>query len=164
MNADVQDSRITINIGCFGTSIEFVGNDGNRHGMGSPPGWADIVIALSEYLKARRDLLVSNLAAEHMIHNLGSAMPLEQERMLSIAGRNLTSGSPQKLEISSVEIREAIVEKLAQLVKHMELNIKYMLPLEPDTYIVLKGDLARIRKLDQRLQEATGLRVVVEGT
>ena len=97
-----------------------------------------------------------------MIHNLGSAMRLEQERMMSIAGRNLTNGLPQKVEISSVEIREAIVERLEQLVKHMELNMKHTLPLEPDTYIILKGDLARIRKLDQRLHEATGLRVVVD--
>jgi rod shape-determining protein MreB len=151
-------------MGCFGTAIEFVGSNGSRRGMGSPPGWADIVLALVEHLKSERAFLVSNSAAEHTIHELGSVLPLEQERMVSMAGRNLTNGLPQRIEISSIEVREAIVKRLEQLVRHMEITIRRTLPVEPDTYILLKGDLARIRKLDQRLEETTGLRVVVGDT
>jgi rod shape-determining protein MreB len=162
MDAGTRDPRITITTGCFGNLIEYLGKDSTYQTVKPSPGWADIVVALNEYMKSKRDLLISYPATERLLFDGGSALPLEQERMLQVAGRNLTTGLPARIDVSSIEIRDSIdtvIERLIQILTHY-LNDNVL--IKPNSYIWLRGDLARISKLDQRLHEATGLRVVVE--
>lgn len=46
--------------------------------------------------------------AERIKLNIGSAYPLKEEKTLTIRGRNLVSGLPEAIEVSSVEVREAL--------------------------------------------------------
>jgi rod shape-determining protein MreB len=60
------------------------------------------------YVRTKYNLLIGERMAEQVKINLGSAYPLKQEKVTTMRGRNLVSGLPESIEISSVEIREAL--------------------------------------------------------
>jgi rod shape-determining protein MreB and related proteins len=61
-----------------------------------------------QYMRERHNLLIGEPTSEKIKMEIGSAYPLPQERTFRVKGRNLTTGLPQTIEVSSVEIREAI--------------------------------------------------------
>ena len=60
------------------------------------------------YVRNKYNLLIGERMAERVKIALGSAYPLREERTMTIRGRNLVSGLPEAIEVSSVEIREAL--------------------------------------------------------
>lgn len=61
-----------------------------------------------QYLRNKYNLLIGDRMAEEVKIKIGSAYPLGEEKTMSVRGRNLVSGLPETLELSSIEIREAI--------------------------------------------------------
>lgn len=61
-----------------------------------------------EYVRNKYNLLIGERMAERVKIMIGSAYPLPEEKTMTIRGRNLVSGLPEAIEISSVEIREAL--------------------------------------------------------
>src|SRR5436190_2236861 len=61
------------------------------------------------YAREKYNLLIGERMAEQAKIEIGSAYPLHQERTMVIRGRNLITGLPESIEISSVEVREALV-------------------------------------------------------
>ncbi len=61
-----------------------------------------------QYLRNKYNLLIGQGVAEQIKINIGSAYPLPSEKMMEVRGRNLVTGLPETVEISSVEIREAL--------------------------------------------------------
>lgn len=61
-----------------------------------------------QHMRAKHNLLIGEPSAEKAKIEVGSAYPLPQERTYSMKGRNLVTGLPAAVEISSIEIREAI--------------------------------------------------------
>jgi rod shape-determining protein MreB len=61
-----------------------------------------------DYVRNKYNLLIGERMAERVKIEIGSAYPLKEERTMTIRGRNLVSGLPEAVEISSVEIREAL--------------------------------------------------------
>ena len=96
---------------------------------------------------------------------VGSAYPLPEEKTMSIRGRNLVSGLPETLEISSVEIREAISGSVQVIVD----TIKDAIDEAPpeivadliETGICLAGGGAQLQGLVERLADELHLRVWV---
>jgi len=64
------------------------------------------------YIRNKYNLLVGERMAEQVKIEIGSAYPLESEKTMIIRGRNLISGLPEAIEISSIEIRDAINSSL----------------------------------------------------
>lgn len=60
------------------------------------------------YVRNKYNLLIGERMAERVKMTIGSAFPLKEERMSGVRGRNLVSGLPEAVEVSSVEIREAL--------------------------------------------------------
>jgi rod shape-determining protein MreB len=60
------------------------------------------------YIRNKYNLLIGERMAERAKINIGSAYPLKEEKTMNVRGRNLVSGLPEAIEISSVEIREAL--------------------------------------------------------
>ena len=60
------------------------------------------------YIRNKYNLLIGERMAEQVKITIGSAHPLPTEKTMSVRGRNLVTGLPEAIEISSVEIREAI--------------------------------------------------------
>ena len=60
------------------------------------------------YVRNKYNLLIGERMAERVKIAIGSAFPLKEERTMTVRGRNLVSGLPEAVEVSSVEIRDAL--------------------------------------------------------
>jgi rod shape-determining protein MreB and related proteins len=72
------------------------------------------------YAKQKYNMLIGERTAEDIKIALGSAAPLDDEKVVDLQGRDLLSGLPKSVEISSIEIREAImptIDIITQAVK-----------------------------------------------
>ncbi len=73
---------------------------------------------IGQYIRNKYNLFIGERMAEQVKFNIGSAYPLPEEKTMTVRGRNLITGLPQELEISSVEIREALQEFPASHHRH----------------------------------------------
>jgi actin-like ATPase involved in cell morphogenesis len=123
--------------------------------------------ALLEYLKSERKLLVGWFTTIDAMKNIGSVRPLEVELSMEVAGRDIETGLPKVVELTSTQVQAAIADRVNWTVSNIALNLKYMVPQElhdilPTSKIVLTGEYGHLRGLDQVLEEATGLEVIVQ--
>ena len=106
---------------------------------------------------ARRDhnLVIGERSAENAKIAAGSAYPLEEERRVVLRGRDLLTGLPKMIEVSSVEIRDAIAGPVNQIVELVKTCVEETPPeLIADIMergIVLAGGGALLMGLDKRL-------------
>jgi rod shape-determining protein MreB len=117
------------------------------------------------YIRNKYNLLIGERMAEQVKIQIGSAYPLPTEKTMSVRGRNLVSGLPEAIEISSVEIREGIAASVQVIVD----TIKDALDESPpeivadliETGVCLAGGGAQLQGLTDRLTEDLHLRVWV---
>src|SRR6185312_380395 len=60
-----------------------------------------------QYMRNKHNLLVGEPSAEKAKMEIGSAYPLPQEKTKKLRGRDLVTGLPKEVEVSSIELREA---------------------------------------------------------
>ncbi len=117
------------------------------------------------YIRNKYNLFIGERMAERVKIAIGSAYPLKEELTIDVRGRNLVSGLPESIEISSIEIREAISSSIAVIIK----TIRDALDEAPpeiisdliDTGICLAGGTSQLKNLDERLSADLRLRVWV---
>jgi rod shape-determining protein MreB and related proteins len=118
-----------------------------------------------QYIRKKYNLLIGERLAEQVKINIGSAYSLQTELTYTVRGRNLITGLPASLEVSSVEIREAISNSIQVIVD----TIKDALDEVPpelisdllDNGICLAGGGSQILGLVPRLKDELNLRVWV---
>jgi rod shape-determining protein MreB len=118
-----------------------------------------------QYVRTKYNVLVGERIAEQVKWNIGSAFPLPVEKMAEVRGRNLVTGLPESIEISSIEVREALSQSVAVIID----TIKDALDEVPpeivadlmDTGICLAGGGALLHGLADRLSDDLNLRVFV---
>lgn len=71
---------------------------------------------IAQYIRNKYNLFIGERMAEQVKISIGSAYPLPEEKTMMVRGRNLITGLPQELEISSVEIREALRSSLQVII------------------------------------------------
>ncbi|MGA9398098.1 MAG: rod shape-determining protein [Anaerolineaceae bacterium] len=71
---------------------------------------------IGQYIRNKYNLFIGERMAEQVKLSIGSAYPLPEEKTMTVRGRNLITGLPQELEISSVEIREALRSSLQVII------------------------------------------------
>ena len=122
-------------------------------------------IDIVQYMRNKYNLLVGERMAEHAKINIGSAYHLPEEKTMLLRGRNLVTGLPEAVDISSVEIREAISGSVQTIVD----TIKDALDEVPpeiiadlmDIGICLAGGGSQLQALDKRLMDEFRIRVWV---
>ena len=96
---------------------------------------------------------------------IGSAYPLEEEQTMTLRGRNLITGLPEAITVSSVEIREALSGPVSTIVDAVRHTIDQTPPeLVADLMIngiALAGGGALLQGLAQRLTEEVKINVFV---
>lgn len=116
-----------------------------------------------EYIRNKYSLLIGERMAEQLKIEIGSAYPLESEKTMTIRGRNLITGLPEAIEVSSIEIREALNGSLQVILD----TIKDALDEAPpeigadllDTGICMAGGCSLLQGLVQRLSDDLKMRV-----
>lgn len=118
-----------------------------------------------QYARQRYNLLIGEQMAERTKIAIGSAYPLDEERTITLRGRNLITGLPEAIEVSSVEIREALSEPVSTIVEITKSTIDETPPeLVSDLMeqgIALVGGGALLLGLAERLSEEVKMRVYV---
>jgi len=108
-------------------------------------------------------LLIGERTAEEIKIRLGSAYELDEEKTMDIRGRDLVSGLPKTLSITSQEIREALRDPIRTIVEGIKTTLEKTPPeLSSDIMdigITLAGGGALLRGLDQHIQNETAIQV-----
>jgi rod shape-determining protein MreB len=115
-----------------------------------------------QYVRNKYNLLIGERMAEQAKIAIGSAYHLPEEKTMLLRGRNLVSGLPEAVEISSVEIREAISGSLQTIID----TIRDALDEAPpeiiadlmETGICMAGGGSLLQALDKRLIEELKIR------
>ncbi len=119
--------------------------------------------AIIAYMKREHNLMLGERTSEELKIEIGSAYPLNQEEQAEVRGRDLITGLPKVLVISSQEIRAAIEEPVAAVIEAVKSTLDKTPPeLSSDIMdrgIVLTGGGALLRGLDERLRQETGMPV-----
>jgi|TARA_B100000959_G_C14970439_1_gene619456 rod shape-determining protein MreB len=117
--------------------------------------------SITQYVKKEYSVALGDSTAEEVKVALGSAWPLADEMYAEIRGRDLVTGLPKTVTVSSVEMREALEEPIGSIID----TVKFTLDQTPpelaadimDQGITLAGGGALLRGLDQRLANETGM-------
>jgi len=117
--------------------------------------------AIADYVKKKHGLAIGDRAAESIKISIGSALPQEKEEEMEIKGRDLISGLPKTIKISSNEITEAIREQLLGIVQAVKSVLRETPPeLAADVIdrgMVLSGGGALLKNIDELITGAIGV-------
>jgi len=69
-----------------------------------------------QYIRNKYNILIGQRLAEETKITIGSAFPLAEEKTMTLRGRNLVTGLPDSIEISSIEIRDAISDSVQTII------------------------------------------------
>jgi len=75
-----------------------------------------------QYVRTKYNVLVGERIAEQVKWNIGSAFPLPVEKMAEVRGRNLITGLPESIEISSIEVREALSQSVSVIIDTIKMH------------------------------------------
>jgi rod shape-determining protein MreB len=118
---------------------------------------------IMQYARQKYNLLIGDRMAEKVKITIGSAYPLPEEQTMVMRGRNLITGLPESIEVSSVEIREALSGSVGLIVDTVKSALDDTPPeLIADLMeqgIALAGGGALLQGLAERLSEETKMRV-----
>src|SRR5207249_9768753 len=121
--------------------------------------------AIIAYVKKEYSVALGERTAEAIKIQIGSAYPLAEEPRCEIRGRDLVTGLPKTLVITTEEVREAIEEPVSAIVDAVKVTLDRTPPeLAADIMergIVLTGGGAMLHGLDARLHSETGMPMVV---
>lgn len=117
--------------------------------------------AIIDYLKRRHNLAIGERTAERIKIEVGSALPIKDELHIGVRGRDILTGLPRNVNISTNEIVEAISERLKEIVQAVKLVLSQTPPeLSADIMdkgIILSGGTALLRNFDELMVKATGV-------
>ncbi len=121
--------------------------------------------AIISYIKKEYSLALGERTAEEIKIALGSAVELEEELQAEIRGRDLITGLPKTILVSTEEIRRAIEEPIAAIVDAVKVTLDNTPPeLSADIMeqgIVLTGGGALLTGIDKRIFQETGMPIIV---
>ena len=117
------------------------------------------------YARQKYNLLIGERMAERVKMTIGSAYPLPEEQTMTLRGRNLVTGLPEAIEVSSIEIREALSGAVSIIVDAVKSALDETPPeLVADLMesgIYLAGGGALLQGIAERLSDETKMRVQV---
>lgn len=119
--------------------------------------------AIIQFFKKNYNLLIGERTGETIKCEVGSAVPLQEEITIEVKGRDLVGGIPKTVEVSSVEIRDALNENITQIVEGVKQTLERTPPeLSADILdrgVMITGGGALLKGLDERIKMETNLPV-----
>jgi rod shape-determining protein MreB len=120
--------------------------------------------AIINYVKRKYNMLIGERTAEAIKTTVGTASPTAKTETMEIKGRDLVAGIPKVVVTTGEEVREALVEPLAQIVETVHLTLERTPPeLAADIVdrgIMLVGGGSMLKDLDQVLRQETKLPIL----
>jgi rod shape-determining protein MreB len=117
--------------------------------------------AVLQYVKKEYSLAIGDRTAEEIKIQMGSAWPMEEELTADIRGRDLVSGLPRTIQLTTEHVREALAEPVAAIVDAVKTTLDKTPPeLAADIMedgITITGGGALLGGLGERLAHETGM-------
>jgi rod shape-determining protein MreB len=117
--------------------------------------------AVLQYVKKEFSLAIGDRTAEEIKIHMGSAWPLDDELTADIRGRDLISGLPRTIPLTTEQVREALSEQVSAIVDAVKTTLDRTPPeLAADIMeqgIMITGGGALLAGLDRRLSHETGM-------
>jgi len=163
----VQDptGSMIVDIGGGTTEVAVISLGGVVASQSVRVGGDELDDAIVQYVKKELSIAVGDRTAEEIKKALGSAWPLERELKAEIRGRDLVTGLPRTIDLTSVDIREALAEPVAAICDAVKMTLDQTPPeLAADIMergVCLAGGGALLHGLDVRLRDETGMPVFV---
>lgn len=117
--------------------------------------------SIAEHIRRKHGLAVGEQRAEEVKITVGSAMFMDKPLSMEVRGRDMISGLPKTITVTSDDVTEALQHDLHQLIEAIK-EVLHKTPPElsadvMDKGIVMAGGSALLRNLDELVAEATGV-------
>ena len=121
--------------------------------------------AIIDYVKKSKNLAIGDKTAEDVKIEIGSALPLEEELVMSIKGRDVVTGLPRTTEIKTNEIVRAISRALRDMVRAIK-DVFQNTPPELasdiiDHGIIMTGGTSQLRNFPELIRRRTGVKALL---
>ena len=121
--------------------------------------------SILQYIKRKHNLAIGERTAEEIKTTIGNVLPEEPYETMDIKGRDLVTGIPKILTITSKEIQSAIAEQVDVIVDAVRVALEQTPPELSadigDQGMVLTGGGALLKNLDKLLKNETGMPIIV---
>jgi rod shape-determining protein MreB len=122
-------------------------------------------MAIVKYLRKNHNIMIGERTAEELKINIGTVHKRDEEVTMDVRGRNLISGLPRTITVTSSDMERALSDPILNIVEAVH-SVLEKTPPElvadiSDRGIVLTGGGALINGLDKLLSEKTGINVVI---
>ncbi|WP_279230349.1 rod shape-determining protein [Thermohalobacter berrensis] len=162
---DQPTGSMVVDIGGGTTEVAIISLGGIVTSKSIRIGGDELDEAIVQYVKKAYNLMIGERTAEDVKIQIGSADPKTKEQKMKIRGRDLVSGLPKTIEITSTEIVEALKEPVTSIID----AIKYTLEKTPpelaadimEQGIMLTGGGGLLEGLDRLVKKETGMPVHV---
>ena len=162
-NLDISgpNGHMVVDIGGGTTEVAVISLSGIVYSRSVRVGGDKMDEAILRHVKRKYNMLIGEATAEEIKIQIASAYPQEEEQQIEVKGRDLVTGIPQTIVITSEEVRKAIAEQVDAIVQAVRQALEQTPPeLAADIVergIVLTGGGALLKGLDQLLREDTSL-------
>jgi len=117
--------------------------------------------AISEYVRRKYNLAVGERTAEEIKIGIGSALYLQKKMSMEVRGRDMVSGLPRTISVTSDDVTEAVQAELEGIIAAVKSVLQSTPPeLSADVIdkgIVLSGGSSLLRNMDRLIAQATGV-------
>ena len=162
-NLPIQEptANMVVDIGGGTTEVAVISLSGIVYSRSVRVGGDKMDEAILRHVKRKYNMLIGESTAEEIKIQIASAYPMEEEKEIEVKGRDLVTGIPQTIIITSEEVRKAIAEQVDAIVQAVRQALEQTPPeLAADVVergIVLTGGGAVLRGVGQLLREDTPL-------
>jgi len=157
--------NMIVDIGGGTTEIAVIALSGITNGTSIRIAGDELTDAIIRFFRNNHNILIGERTAEEIKCQVGSVMPLKEEVIIEVKGRDLVAGIPKITEVSSIEIRESLNAPVNQMIEAVRVALEKTAPeLASDLLdrgIFLTGGGALIKGLDERIKMETGVPVYV---
>ena len=121
--------------------------------------------AIIRYMRKKHNLLIGERTAEEVKMTIGCAYPRPEQATMDVKGRNLMTGLPKTMTVTSDEMLEALHDSAMQIVEAIHGVLERTPPeLASDIYergIVMTGGGSLLSGLDELIEEKTGINTML---
>ncbi len=121
--------------------------------------------AIVRYMRKKHNIMIGERTSEELKISLGTVYPRVQEVAMDVRGRNLISGLPKTISVTSSEMMDALEEPMSSIIEAIHAVLERTPPELAadisDRGIVLTGGGSLVYGLDKLLQEKTGINVII---
>ena len=157
--------NMVVDIGGGTTEVAVISLGGVVTSRSARVGGDELDQAIINFIKKEHGIALGERTAEDVKIALGSAWPLEVEQYAEIRGRDLVTGLPKTIVTSTIEVRQALEERMSDIIDAVKVTLDNTPPeLAADIMergIALAGGGALLTGLPERLHSETGMPVIV---